>query len=147
MKKKNSKKINNKTKIIIAIIIVTIIIILIGLRLFRYNKIGQYYKKIGWDISENISEKLKEDKKIDNITVSNMKIIETQGKYTVTGKIINTEAIENYMIQINIVDKEGNVLSTIRKKIENLQSGEETEIGILITDDLSDAYDIEISKF
>lgn len=97
---------------------------------------------------QNISSKLAETRQIDGLELTQITLTEANNMTHVVGKITNTtnEKMEEQKINIVLVDKKGEVLTTLETYIKSLEPGENTTLDTSTTFDYSSAYDIKITK-
>lgn len=136
-----------KTKRNVIIIFLIIIILVIALLLFmKYNKKSNIEENDG--VKTNISEKLKETKKLDNLNVTNIQITEVNGETKITANIENTTGsiVEEFPFQIKLYDKSGDVIKELGGYAGTMQIGEVRMINANITMEIDLIHDISFAK-
>ena len=96
----------------------------------------------------NISPKLKENKTIEGLEITNIKLTEQNGQTVLVADVTNLTQSDKGVIGINIVilDKSGKEIGKIPGVITSLQVGETKQLNIGITEDYSNAYDFRVEK-
>ncbi len=158
---KNGSHLLDKRKIIIGIVIVLVLVSSIFLIMQIANpknkEISEIDEKV---ISEkfvevqadgkkvNISEKLKEEKTLDNMKVKDLKLVADGNKTTLTGVIENNtkETKGDYSIYAIAKSEEGNELRKVLGYVNNVKSGQTTNLVIKTSYDFANAYDITFEK-
>lgn len=147
---------NKKAKsVVIAIIIV--IIIIIGVKIF-YKKdshddvlepeVNQEFVEVLENGTKlNISDKLKETRKIGDYEISNIQLTEINGETQLLADVknIGSTISEIKTIDIILYDKQGNELSTFKGLIGGTAPGETEQLNSSVTDNLANAYDFRIN--
>lgn len=108
----------------------------------------KYVKLLEDGTKENTSAKLQEDKKFDNLDITEIKLIESNQITKLTGTITNNtdKARGDYDAKIIFVDSKNNELSEMGFHVKQLQPGESTKLNASITFDYSNAYNIIFRK-
>ena len=146
-----------KKKLILIIIIVVILLILCLIGFFIFKKIKNktniienenLVQTMDDETKVNVSPKLAETKQIDGLEISNITLTENSNVTQLLGTITNKteKAIEESIITIVFVDKDGNEMTSIETYVKKLQPGESTGLNASTTFDYSNAYDIKIKK-
>lgn len=93
----------------------------------------------------NTSKKLSETKQYNGLEFSNIKLshIESLTRLDAEVKNITSNTIPAQLININIMDKDGNVMASFGGEINELEPGETTTIYLGIAANYVNAYDIE----
>lgn len=109
---------------------------------------GKYVMTLKDGTKENTSSKLKENKKIDELDITDIKLTEENQLTKLTATITNnTKKIKgDYIAQAIFVDSKGNELATMGIGIKKLQPGESTTLNSSIIFDYSNAYNIIFRK-
>ena len=157
--KKNKKIIT--TLIVIVIVIVGVILILERLsnnkeyKSDQYenkqeeNKIDEkYVEKLEDGTKLNISNKLKETKKIEGLEISNIQLTYKNGMSVILAEVKNTtnQDIKLTPISLKLYDEKGNILEALDGLITGTKAGEKTQLNIGVSSDYANAYDISIEK-
>ena len=155
---------NKKVKKIIAaimIIIVIAMVITIMLR-FRNRKPTENIRTVEEQIIPkeefvdkledgtriNSSDKLHETKTFDGLEISDFQLTEKDNMTVLLGKITNNANTKKggYAVNITVLDKDRNEMTTVVAYIKELQPGENTILNVSSTFDYANAYDFTISR-
>ena len=155
---------NKKVKKIIAtimIIIVIAMVITIMLR-FRNRKSTENIRTVEEQIIPkeefvdkledgtriNSSDKLHETKTFDGLEISDFQLTEKDNMTVLLGKITNNANTKKggYAVNITVLDKDRNEMTTVVAYIKELQPGESTTLNVSSTFDYANAYDFTISR-
>ena len=155
---------NKKVKKIIAaimIIIVIAMVITIMLR-FRNRKSTENIRTVEEQIIPkeefvdkledgtriNSSDKLHETKTFDGLEISDFQLTEKDNMTVLLGKITNNANTKKggYAVNITVLDKDRNEMTTVVAYIKELQPGESTALNVSSTFDYANAYDFTISR-
>ena len=155
---------NKKVKKIIAaimIIIVIAMVITIMLR-FRNRKSTENIRTVEEQIIPkeefvdkledgtriNSSDKLHETKTFDGLEISDFQLTEKDNMTVLLGKITNNANTKKggYAVNITVLDKDRNEMTTVVAYIKELQPGENTILNVSSTFDYANAYDFTISR-
>lgn len=154
----------NEKIIIVALVVITIIVIIIAIVRGNSNK-KEETKNIGTgeqtainqeeflSVLEdgtkiNTSQKLKETKKIEGMEISNLQITEKDDVTVLLGTITNTSETTQggYTVEIKILDKQGEEMTTVSAYIGTLEPGKTTQLNTSKTFNYANAYDLSIAK-
>lgn len=96
----------------------------------------------------NTSNKLHTVKKYEGMEFKDFQLTEKENKTTLLGTITNTSEVEKggYLVDLKLVDKEGNEIETPKVYIKKLQPGESMQLSSFVTGDGANAYDFTITK-
>lgn len=96
----------------------------------------------------NISEEVQKEKKVGNLKITNIQLKEKKGITTLLADIENTGDIEiqNKMLTIEILDKAGKVITSLKAPIDNVKAGEKIILNTSVTGDVSNAYDFKVKE-
>ena len=155
---------NKKVKKIIAaimIIIVIAMVITIMLR-FRNRKSTENIRTVEEQIIPkeefvdkledgtriNSSDRLHETKTFDGLEISDFQLTEKDNMTVLLGKITNNANTKKggYAVNITVLDKDRNEMTTVVAYIKELQPGESTTLNVSSTFDYANAYDFTISR-
>ena len=108
----------------------------------KYTKILEDETKL------NTSEKLKEDKKFEELKVKDIQLTYKDGVTNLLATIENTTQtkIEMQNIEIVLLDEKGEELYKIPGIIEEIEAGKTTQLNCSVTADFSNVYDFRITK-
>lgn len=148
MKKKNI------TLIAIIAIVITIVVIVVSsskndntiANESGNENIEEYVQVLEDGTKVNTSEKLKETKNYEGLSFTNIKFTNNGSVTNLFAEVKNTTSknMEKQKISINILDKEGNVLTSFIGTLGELKAGETTTLNAGIAANYSNAYNIEI---
>ena len=96
----------------------------------------------------NVSEELQKTKTIGNLKVSNIQLKETNGITTLLADVENTgkEESKEKILQIQVIDKNGKEITTIRCPIDSVKPGEKVQLNTSITANIANAYDFRVKE-
>lgn len=98
----------------------------------------------------NISTKLNEAKKVNGLEFGNIQLTERDGQSVLLADVKNNtaNATELTLVDVTLLDKEGNTIVTVGGIIAPLEAGESTQFNTSMTLDYANAYDfkVEVSK-
>lgn len=96
----------------------------------------------------NISKKIKEQKKIDNLVVSDMEITEVDNVCTIIANVTNNTKQEqgDYAVEIRLLNSKGDEIGTVPGYIGIIKPGESMALTASVTADYANAYNCEIVK-
>lgn len=96
----------------------------------------------------NISSKLHETKDFEGMEIMNLQLTENNNTTLLLGEITNTSpnVQGGYLVNIVIIDEQGNEMTTIEAYIKELNPGQSTQLSSKTTLDYANAYDISISR-
>ena len=96
----------------------------------------------------NVSEELQKEKKVGNLKVSNIQLKETKGITTLLADVENTGKTESAerMLKIEVIDKNGKEIATIRCPIDPVKPGEKVQLNTSITANIANAYDFRVKE-
>ena len=148
------KKISKIEKIVITIIIcILIIVVIVGIIINIKNrslkKIVEEFDIIYEDgVKINTSEELAKTKVVDNLELTNIILSYTDGISTLLGNLTNKGAkkTEETSLNIEMLDKEENVIAQITTTVRALNPGETAQLNANINADIAGAYNFRISK-
>lgn len=148
--KKEIKKSSNTLLIIIVCIVMIIISIVIGVVSYNLGKksIPKVKKEEEPTIKYNTNEEIVKDKEINGILFTNIECAYDGNISLITYTIKNNtgETINLKEYDINIKDKEGNLLAIMSPNLDKeIAPGESFDTGNSIDIDLSNAYSMELN--
>ena len=139
---------------VIAIIIIWIVAINVNSNKNNTNQVNTSEGEQTTTVEEqnglkvNKSEKMKENKKYKGLEFSNIQFVTNEEKSTteIYADITNTtkQDMNEQSININILDKDGNILNTFTGTIGELKAGETKTLTAAIAAVYDNAYNIEI---
>ncbi len=157
--KKNKKIIT--TLVVIVVVIVGVILILEKLSNNQENKGNQYeneqeenelVEKYVEELDDgrkiNISNKLKETKKLEGLEISNIQLTYENNQSIILANIENKskEDVEMMLIEVILYDDEENEIDRLNGLISNLKKGKTTQLNIGTQNDCVNAYDFSVKK-
>ena len=156
---------SKKEKIIIGILVgITLIVIFIAMTRKQENKeeLAQDSKSQNQTTVEqaefvdilqdgtklNKSDKLKETKILEGMEISNFQLTEKENVTVLLATITNTSNTTQggYPVEIKVMDKHGNEITTVSAYIGTLEPGKTTQLNTSKTFDYANAYDLSITK-
>lgn len=134
--------------LILLIIIIAIIIVVVNLVKGDNKETSDNENSVNEETIVADSPKLKEKRKYNNITITNVEVQTTNNeKYILVDiKNENNYKIESENVSITILDEQGNELASVPAIVPALEAGGEIEISASTTRDLSKAYDYRIEE-
>ena len=96
----------------------------------------------------NTSKELQKTKKVDGLEFTNIQLREINGITTLLADVTNTTKtkVNTKVVSIDILDKTGNKITTVRGVIEDLEAGAKFQMNTSVTADVANAYDFKISN-
>ncbi len=113
------------------------------------NKISEkYVEELADGRKINISDKLKETKRLEGLEISNIQLTYENNQSIIIADIENKSErdIENMSIEIILYDDEKNELEKLNGLIANLRKGKITQLNIGTQNNCVNAYDFSIIK-
>lgn len=106
----------------------------------------EFVEKLNDGTKVNTSEKVKQTKKISNFEITDINLTTSNGISTMiaTVKNIGSDKTEEKKLTIQILDKEGNVITNFLGVINPIDPGATTTLNASITADVSNAYDFKL---
>ena len=165
MRNKETKVVNQEKGITaIALVVITLIaimLIIIMVNTFRKKEpenVGpvqgeeqgieqEEYVQILQDGSKlNKSEELLKEKELDELEISNIQLKETGGITTLLADVKNNtnHEIQERDVTIEVLDKQGNVITRLNGVIDTVGAGEKVQLNMSVTGDVANAYDFRI---
>ena len=150
--KKNEAKV---IFILVAIMVIVLIIVIANRGKDNKNKevVENISKEEFVDVKEdgtrvNTSNKLAETKKYDGLEISNITLTEKGNESYIRATVKNTTSVKKgeELIKLTIVDKQGNVLTSVKGYLNTIQPGSTTTLSIKASADFANAYDFKVSK-
>ena len=94
----------------------------------------------------NISTKLSETKIVDGLKIGNIQLTMQNGQSVLLADAENDTGkdIDIMLLDIILLDKNGNELTTITGIIGNLKAGEKQQLNSSVTSDYANAYDFRV---
>ena len=165
MRNKETKVVNQEKGITaIALVVITLIaimLIIIMVNTFRKKEpenVGpvqgeeqgieqeEYVQKLADGSKLNKSEELLKEKKLDELEISNIQLKETGGITTLLADVKNNtnHEIQERNVTIEVLDKQGNVITSLNGTIDTVGAGEKVQLNMSVTGDVANAYDFKI---
>ena len=145
--------------IVVAVIIVIMLVIIITSHFKKKNKVeeggqvgveteAEYTQTLADGSKINTSEELKKDKKLNGLELSNIQLKEKGGITTLLADVTNTTntAVQEKIIKIDILDRQGQIITTIKGPIDGIPAGGTVKLNTSVTADISNAYNFRISE-
>ena len=159
MKVKGTKGITLIALVLIIIAVIAIIAIFLANKGEKDNRVSsnskssevqkeEYAKPLEDGSKINTSEELNKTKKLDNLEISDIQFREAGGITTLLADVTNTgKTDENEKrIIIEVIDKAGKTITTLKGRIDAVPAGGKTQINIGVTADVANAYDFRIKN-
>ena len=155
---------NKKVKKIIAAIMIIIMIAMVVTIMLRFRNRKstenirtveeqiipkeEFVDKLEDGTRINSSDKLHETKTFDGLEISDFQLTEKDNMTVLLGKITNNANTKKggYAVNITVLDKDRNEMTTVVAYIKELQPGENTILNVSSTFDYANAYDFTISR-
>ena len=95
----------------------------------------------------NTSKELQKTKKVDGLEFTNIQLREINGITTLLADVTNTTKtkVNTKVVSIDILDKTGNKITTVRGVIEDLEAGAKFQMNTSVTADVANAYDFRVN--
>lgn len=152
------KRKNNKRVVILLIIVVFLIILVTFLfsknvdeqnneNVAKVNNVEEsYVEEIEAGVKINKSTKLNEAKEVNGLLVTNIQLTAESGITTLLADVTNNTGnrTEAKVVNITLLDYEGQELTTVTGIIKELNVGETTQLNISLTSDYVNAYDFRV---
>lgn len=136
-------------KIIIAIIAIAVIVVVIAIATSNNSQeesdTEEYVEVLGDGTKVNTSEKLAEAKTYNGLEITNLKFTNSSSVTNLSADVTNStsNSIDSQLVDINVLDESGNIITSFKGTIEALEPGETTTLSAGIAANCADAYDIE----
>lgn len=107
---------------------------------------GEFVQVLEDGTKLNTSSKLAETKTFGNYEVSNIQLTEQNGQSLILADVknIGSAKAETVLIDITLLDKSGNEITTIGGIIGDVEAGETVQLNASATVDFANAYDFSI---
>ena len=145
-------------KVLIGCLLVVLVIVLIVVNVRKNNNneqeeveeepVEEYVEVLEDGTKLNTSEALNSDKMVDGLKFENIQLTEKNGQTVLLADVTNTteKATELTLVDVIILDKEGNEVKTVGGIIAPLEPGASTQFNTGITLDYANSYDFKIVK-
>ena len=113
------------------------------------NKVVEEFVQVLEDGTRlNTSTKLNEMKKFEGLEFGNIQLTNLNGQSVLLADVKNTTSAETGLMLVNVtlIDKNGNELGTVGGIISPLKPGESKQFNTSMTIDYANAYDFKITK-
>ena len=171
-KDKKTKSLNKKGIIILIVAIIIIATIVVGTIIYQNNKNKNTQQeqqqqteqnksglidmkntenaKVENGVKENTSENIAKDRKLENLSITNIKLIAKGGvtAFTATVKNDSTKDIAGGIVKITFTNKDGSNYAELEASIPEIVAGGTNAINAGTTADTANAYDftMELEK-
>ena len=145
---------NEKRMILILLIILDIVIIAVVVGKNKGNKentdenqVKEEFVQVQEDGTKvNISSKLAETKTVGAYKIGNIQLTTKDNQSILLADVenVSSSATEMKMIEITLLDKEGNTLEKVPGVVKQLQPGETAQLNAGITEDYANSYDFKV---
>ena len=156
---KETKDSGISTLMLVLMVLAVIMVIIIMVNTFRKKgpeNVGQvqgeeqeeYVQELPDGSKLNKSEELQKTKKVNGLEISNIQLKETGGITTLLADVKNTTGVEteDKTVKVEILDKQGNVITRLLGPIDSIPSGGTVKLNVAVTADVANAYDFRISE-
>ena len=154
---KETKDSGISTLMLVLMVLAVIMVIIIMVNTFRKKgpeNVGQVQGEVQeeeyvQELSDgNKSEELQKTKKVNGLEISNIQLRETGGITTLLADVKNTTGAEteDKTVKVEILDKQGNVITRLLGPIDSIPSGGTVKLNVAVTADVANAYDFRISE-
>lgn len=142
----------NQKKVRLLIVAVVVIIAIVAIVKIASNNNNdnnneeEYVEELANGTKVNTSKKLAETKTYNGLEFTNIKFTNSSAVTNLRAEVKNTTAndMPEQIVDINVLDKDRNVLTTFRGQIGAVKAGETTIISAGIAANYANAYDLEI---
>ena len=111
------------------------------------EEIDEYTQVLADGSKLNISDNLAKGKTFEGLEITNMQLKEGETTRLLADVENKTGAkTKDRMIKIDFLDKDGNVITTMRGFINPMEAGGKSRINLSVSADVSNTYDIKISN-
>ena len=113
------------------------------------NKVVEEFVQVLEDGTRlNTSTKLNEMKKFEGLEFGNIQLTNLNGQSVLLADVKNTTSAETGLMLVNVtlIDKNGNELGTVGGIISPLKPGESKQFNTSMTIDYANAYDFKVTK-
>ena len=137
------------------IVLVVLVLIIVGVRNNKKeeqtptNEPEEKYVQVQEDGTKvNISNKLKETKKLGNLSISNISLKSQGNESFVTANVKNTGSSTDgdKFITITVLDDKQNVITKVDAYLSTIEPGEETVLRSTTSADFANAYDFKVEE-
>ena len=141
-------------------ILILLVILVIAIIIFAVNKnkkdenteenkvVEEFVQVLEDGTRLNTSTKLNEMKKFEGLEFGNIQLTNSNGQSVLLADVKNTTQAETGLMLVNVtlIDKNGNELGTVGGIISPLKPGESKQFNTSMTIDYANAYDFKITK-
>lgn len=145
----------NKILLISVIIAIIVIIAILTTIIFNNdnkeepkNKDPKYVEQVEEGVKLNKSSKMKEEKKLGDLSIKNLQLTTKSGITTLVADVKNNGSSKTQMkiVEVKLLDENGEKLTELTGIIQELGANESTQLNISMTSDFIKAYDYTISE-
>jgi hypothetical protein len=145
------EKLRSKKKFIILLSILTVVIIIAGLGISRLKdeSITEKKRNLNYiitqnEVKENNSDQVKEEQKINNLVISNTKIVYEYEISTLTADIINTSTdINNLKMKVIFLDDDSKIIAEKEFNAFDIKENETKNISLELPEDVSNSKSVK----
>ena len=115
----------------------------------KENKVEEKYVQELPDGSKlNTSTKLNKDKKLGDLTITNIQFKEEDGITRLTADVENTSNTKTKKknVKVKVLDEKGSKITELKGIIDPIEAKGKVQLNMGVTIDVSNAYDFEISE-
>ena len=108
----------------------------------------EYTSELSDGSKVNTSKEMQKTKELDGLQITNIQLKEKGGITTLLADIENktNETIKEKSIEIEVLDKSGKVITTVRGFTDEVEAGGKAQLNMSVTADISNAYDFRIKN-
>lgn len=154
------KKNKKRTAIRLLLILILLVIIALGViyffvrpkqekepEVYQNVVVEEYVQVLADGTKINTSEKLKETKKVNGLQFSNIELTNKNGQTVLLADVKNknAEATELVVVNIILVDKDGNTITEVGGIVKGLNPGESTQFNTGTSFDYTNSYDFKVT--
>lgn len=145
---------NEKRMLLILVVVAVLIIAIIWSATRNKNReiqeentnVEEFVQVLEDGTKFNISDKLSEMKKLDSFEIGNIQLTDKNNISVLLADVKNVSQTDTdwTIIEITLLDKNGNTIQTLEGVIEDLQPGETTQLNAAASADYANAYDFTV---
>lgn len=146
-------------RMILILVFITILVIIIGNSIKKNKKeleneehkntlIESLVQEDENGMKKSISSKIKEEKLLENLKVTDIEVIEKNGEATILANITNNteNRKEEFSFTIRLLNRSGEVIQEVGAYVGTILKGETRAIHASVNMDISEIYDMQFVK-
>lgn len=149
----------NEKKLILILLVITVIVAIIffatrekkntedtNMTVEENNVVEEFVQVLEDGTKLNTSTKLNEAKEVNGLKFENIQLTEQNGQSVLLADVTNNsdKTTDLTLVDVVLLDKDGNEIVTVGGIISPLQAGEKTQFNTSMTLDYANAYDFRI---